>query len=165
MPPGFPVLAITLAAGLAQNPAPRKETALNTASGTFEVKVLPPADHSLANDGYTRLSLDKTFTGSLTGTSRVEMMATSDGKSPSGGYVALERFTGALAGKSGGFVMQHSGTMSPGKMEIHVVITPGTGTGGLAGISGTLEIRREGKQHFYTLRYELPGSATQSSAK
>jgi hypothetical protein len=52
--------------------------------------------------------------------------------------------------------MQHSGVMSPGFMEIQVVITPGSGSGELAGISGKLEIRKEGKQHHYTLHYEVP---------
>lgn len=84
------------------------------------------------------------------------MMATSDGRSPSGGYVALERFTGKLDGKAGGFVMQHSGIMSPGSTELRIVISPGSGTGELAGITGKLEIRIEGKQHFYTLEYQLP---------
>lgn len=127
----------------------------NSVTGTFEVKMLPPAGPAVEGD-FVRLSLDKTFAGPMSGTSRVEMMASSDGSNPSGGYVALERFTGKLDGRSGGFIMQHSGVMSPGSMEIQVVITPGTGSGELTGISGKLEIRREGKQHHYTLNYELP---------
>jgi hypothetical protein len=124
------------------------------AIGTFEVKMLPPAGPPVEGD-FVRLSLDKAFAGAMEGTSRVEMMASSDGSSPSGGYVALERFTGKLDGRAGGFVMQHSGVMSPGFMEIQVVITPGSGSGELAGISGKLEIRKEGKQHHYTLHYEV----------
>jgi hypothetical protein len=113
----------------------------------------PPGPPSA--EGFVRLSLEKTFAGSLEGTSRVEMMATTDGRSPSGGYVALERFTGKLDGKAGSFIMQHSGTMSPGSKEIRIVISPGSGTGDLSGISGTAEIRQEGKQHFYSLSYSL----------
>ena len=59
--------------------------------------------------------------------------------------------------QSGSFVMQHSGIMAPGVMEIAIVISPGSGSSELAGIKGTLEIRIDGKQHVYTLRYELPG--------
>lgn len=125
-----------------------------SATGTFEVKILPPSAPPGEGD-FVRLSLDKTFAGELSGTSRVEMLASGDGKSPSGGYVALERFNGKLDGRAGSFIMQHSGTMSPGAMEIKVLVTPGSGTGELEGISGTLEIRHEGKQHFYTLQYEL----------
>lgn len=133
----------------------KESVRMKTATGTFEVKMLPPASPPVAGD-FVRLSLDKTFVGGLVGTSRVEMLASSDGTSPSGGYVALERFTGTLDGRSGSFVMQHSGTMAPGSMEIRVVVSPGSGTGALAGISGTLEIQREGKQHLYVLHYELP---------
>ncbi|MCC6538394.1 MAG: DUF3224 domain-containing protein [Bryobacterales bacterium] len=130
---------------------------MNTAHGTFSVTILPPAANQAApGDGFQRLSLTKQFQGPLSGGSRVEMMATSDGSQPSGGYVALERFTGTLDGKAGSFVMQHSGVMSPGRMEINVVISPGTGTDELVGIEGKLEIKRENKQHFYTLRYTLP---------
>ncbi|BDC51173.1 hypothetical protein F183_A34890 [Bryobacterales bacterium F-183] len=132
---------------------------MKTATGEFDVKMLPPAptgnNSDGAGDGFVRLALEKAFRGSLEGTSHVAMMATSDGKNPAGGYVALERFTGKLDGKSGSFIMQHSGIMAPGMMEIRVQVSPGTGTGELAGIEGTLEIRMEGKKHFYTLKYTL----------
>ncbi len=130
---------------------------MKTASGAFDVTILPPgAGQTAPSDGFVRLSLSKKFEGPLTGTSRVEMMATGDGTSPSGGYVALERFNGTLDGQAGGFVMQHSGVMSPGRMEISVLISPGSGSGELSGIEGTLEIKKEAKRHFYTLRYSLP---------
>jgi len=151
-------LAIALAFSTIYGQAAGKkeiEKPMTVASGTFEVKMLPPSGPA-ASDGFVRFSLDKTFQGPLEGSSRVEMMATNDGSSPSGGYVALEKFEGKLDGKTGGFVMQHSGIMSPGSMEIRVVISPGSGRGELAGIAGTLEIRRESKRHFYTLRYALP---------
>lgn len=158
------IFAATLLLALTGLPAQaQKGPAMKTATGEFDVKMLPPpastsGDSAAAGggDGFVRLSLEKTFRGSLSGTSHVAMMATSDGKSPSGGYVALERFNGKLDGKSGGFILQHSGIMAPGMMEIRVVVSPGTGTGELAGIEGTLEIRIEGKKHFYTLTYKLP---------
>lgn len=137
---------------------PEKENPhdMQTATGTFEVKILPPAAPPAAGD-FVRLSIEKSFAGGLEGTSRVEMLASSDGASPSGGYVALERFTGKLDGRAGSFIMQHSGTMSPGAMDIKVLVTPGSGTGELENLAGTLEIRREGRQHFYTLEYQLTG--------
>jgi len=150
----FTILAL-LVGGQAAAPAQKAKPMTKTAAGTFEVKMLPPAETPV-NDGYVHLSLDKTFAGPLEGTSRVEMMATSDGKSPSGGYVALEKFTGTLDGKKGSFVMQHSGIMSPGFMEIHIVVSPGSGTDELAGLTGRLEITRDGKQHHYKLKYQLP---------
>lgn len=142
----------------------QKGSSMKTATGEFDVKMLPPPSSTTSGDtgaagsgdGFLRMSLEKTFRGSLEGSSHVAMMATSDGKSPSGGYVALERFNGKLDGKSGSFILQHSGIMAPGMMEIRVVVSPGSGTGELAGIEGTLEIRLEGKKHFYTLSYKLP---------
>lgn len=141
----------------AQDNGRSKKMTTRTAAGDFDVKMLPPASGGEATgDGFLRLSMEKTFRGALDGTSVVAMMATSDGKSPAGGYVALERFTGKLDGKAGGFILQHSGIMAPGMMEIRVVVSPGSGTGDLAGIEGTLDIRLEGKKHFYTLTYKLP---------
>lgn len=136
------------------NPAKEKIRTMKTVTGSFEIKMLPPA--GVAEGEFVRLSLDKTFDGALVGTSRVEMMASNGGTSASGGYVALERFTGKLDGHAGSFILQHSGIMSPGAMEIKVLVTPGSGTGELENISGNFEIRKEGKQHFYTFHYELP---------
>lgn len=123
------------------------------ATGTFSVKMLPPPD---APSRFVRLQLDKTFEGGLVGTSEVEMLASNEGTTGSGGYVALERVTGTLDGRRGSFILQHSGTMSPGKMHIDVQVSPGSGTDGLTGLTGTLTIRIEGKQHFYDLAYTLP---------
>ena len=125
------------------------------ATGTFTVKMQPPPE-TRAPGEFVRLRLDKTFQGSLEGTSEVEMLASNPGDQPAGGYVALERFTGTLEGRRGTFVMQHSGTMSPGNMQIDVRVTPGSGTAELAGIEGSLTIRIEDKQHFYDLQYSLP---------
>jgi hypothetical protein len=124
------------------------------ATGTFTVTTRAPEPRG--KDAFMRLELDKTFAGGLHGTSTVEMLASNDGDQASGGYVALERFTGTLDGRDGSFVLQHSGTMSPGAMHIDVQVTPGSGTGALTGVSGRLTIRMEGGQHFYDLDYRLP---------
>lgn len=125
------------------------------ASGTFTVKMQPP-DGTPASGNFVRLRGDKVFEGAMKGTSASEMLASNAGDQPSGGYVALERFTGTLDGRTGSFIMQHSGTMSPKGMHMDVQVTPGSGTGELAGIEGHLTIRIEGKQHFYDLEYTLP---------
>jgi len=148
------VVLLAQSAGTTTQPPKEKTHRMKTVTGTFDVKMLPSPPP--VEGEFVRLSLDKTFAGALAGTSRVEMMASNNGTNASGGYVALERFTGKLEGRSGSFTMQHSGIMSPGSMEIKVVLTPGSGTGELEDISGTLEIRKEGKQHFYALHYEVP---------
>lgn len=125
------------------------------ATGTFTVRMQPPAD-SAGTGPFLRLRIDKSFEGGLVGSSEVDMLASNAGDQPSGGYVALERFSGTVDGRRGTFVMQHSGTMSPGSMQIDVQVTPGSGTGELKDIAGRLTIRIEGKQHFYDLAYTLP---------
>jgi hypothetical protein len=57
----------------------------------------------------TRATVTKTFTGDLSGEGTVEylMMYRSDGSAT---FVGLERVTGQLAGKSGSFVVQRTGT-------------------------------------------------------
>jgi hypothetical protein len=125
------------------------------AEGRFTVKVVPTPDHqSLA--GFHRMLIEKQFAGGLAGSSRLEMLASNAGDQPAGGYVALERFSGSLDGRPGTFILQHSGTMAPGSMEIAVRITPGSGTGRLEGLTGSMTIRIEGKEHFYELAYTLP---------
>lgn len=128
-----------------------------TAKGTFDVKVapLPAGSEQASQAGLVRLSLNKQFHGELDGASIGEMMASNAGTEGSGGYVAIERFTGTLHGKRGSFSLQHSGVMAPGMMEIQIRMSPGSGTDELAGISGTMTIKIEEKKHFYELTYSL----------
>lgn len=97
----------------------------------------------------------KLFTGAVTGTSEAQKIATRTPDPASAGYVAVEHFTGTVDGKEGTFVMQHHGIVAHGEPELSVVIVPGSGTGELTGISGTLTIDNVNGGHSYTLDYEL----------
>jgi Protein of unknown function (DUF3224) len=59
----------------------------------------------------------------------------------SAAYVAIERVSGTLAGRQGTFAFQHMGRMTRGAPELTIVVVPDSGTGGLAGLSGTLDIQ------------------------
>ena len=59
-----------------------------------------------------------------------------------------------LAGRDRLFVLQHHGLMEKGEAALTVTIVPDSGTGGLAGISGTLEIDNAAGKHSYVLKYE-----------
>jgi hypothetical protein len=83
------------------------------------------------------------------------MLASGGPPSRSGGYVALEQVTGILNGKRGSFVLLHRGTMNEGSNQLDVTVVPGSGTGELAGISGTMTIVIEGAKHFYEFFYTL----------
>ena len=123
------------------------------ASGTFEVKLTPQES---ANIG--RMSIDKQFHGDLEATSKGEMLSAMTDVKGSAGYVALERVTGTLHGRSGSFVLQHSGTMTRGEPQLSVTVVPDSGINELAGIAGALTIRIAEKQHFYEFDYTLPGN-------
>ena len=72
----------------------------------FEVTGWEPEPLELGEPGavtFGRVTLRKTFTGPLTGTSVVAMTSAAVGEAPVG-YVAVELVTGTLDGRSGTFV-------------------------------------------------------------
>ena len=126
------------------------------ASGSFDVTTVaePPF---LERDGIklNRAVVRKEFSGGMAGSSEAWMTAALTGTPGSAGYVAVERFTGSVGGRTGSFVLQHSGVMAGGEAECSVRIVPGSGTGEFAGISGTLRIDDDEGEHSYVLDYEL----------
>jgi Protein of unknown function (DUF3224) len=103
----------------------------------------------------SRVHISRTFSGDLEGESTAELLiAKSEG---GGGYVGHDRISGTLEGRTGGFVFQHTGLMGPEGVTNTGVIVPGTGTGGLAGITGEgTMLADEDGNHTLTLEYELP---------
>ena len=73
----------------------------------------------------------------------------------SAGYVALERVSGTLHGRSGAFVLQHSGTMTRGAPELNVTVVPDSGSSQLAGLVGSMAITIVDGAHFYDFEYTL----------
>jgi hypothetical protein len=126
-------------------------------SGKFKVKLQPLEAFAQGVDGVTlgRMSIEKTFSGALSASSKGEMLNAMTAVEGSAGYVAIEQVTGTLSGKSGSFVLQHFGTMSPDHNFLLLEVVPNSGTGELAGLSGKMSIRMEEGQHFYDFDYEL----------
>jgi hypothetical protein len=128
-----------------------------SATGSFEVKIAPlePAfktdDNSLG-----RMSIDKQFHGDLDATSKGEMLTAGDPSKGSAGYVAEERVTGSLHGRSGAFSLQHNATMDNSGFHLNIIVVPGSGTGQLAGLSGTMNIIIKDGKHSYDFSYTLP---------
>jgi hypothetical protein len=126
------------------------------ATGRFEVTVTPqPAETGIGDPVIGRMALHKVFEGPVAGEARGQMLATRTATPGSAGYVALERFEGVLAGRPGGFSLQHSGTMERGAPSLSLHVVPDSGTGGLAGLRGTRAIRIEDGRHFYDFDYHL----------
>ena len=119
----------------------------NHASGTFEVKLTPQETG--------RMSIDKQFHGDLEATSKGEMLMAGTGVKGSAGYVAIEHVSGSLHGRSGAFVLQHSGTMTRGVGQLSVTVVPDSGTGELEGLAGTMTINVEEGKHSYEFEYTL----------
>jgi hypothetical protein len=148
----------------AQNPKPAQKGAPLTnvtthASGTFEVKVTPQADEQAAEAPFGRLTVDKQFHGDLEGTGKGQMLAFGTGaKGSTGAYVALEKVSGTLRGRTGTFVLQHSGTMTRGAMQFTITVVPDSATGQLTGLAGKMNIIITDGKHSYTFDYNLPES-------
>jgi hypothetical protein len=153
--------SVLLAQTNSQAPIPKKEVKVMTghASGTFEVKMTPKSWDNKEMEGanFGRMSGDKQLHGGLEGTGKGEMLSFLSDVKGSGAYVAIERISGTLDGRTGSFVLQHSGTMSGASQQMNITVVPDSGTGQLTGIAGkfTIKIDNAGK-HFYEFDYTLP---------
>jgi len=127
------------------------------ATGTFEVSMKPGSEPEVAA-GVTlgRMSLDKKYIGDLVASGKGEMLSAVTETNGSAGYVAIERVTGSLHGRSGSFVFQHGGTMNRGVQQLSITVVPDSGSGQLAGIAGECRLRIVDGQHFYEFDYTLP---------
>jgi Protein of unknown function (DUF3224) len=126
------------------------------ARGTFEVQLTPqPLADATADPGLGRLAIAKVFAGDLVGSSRGEMLSARTAVEGSAGYVAIERVTGTLHGRAGGFVLQHNGTVARGVQQLTITVVPDSGTGELAGLSGTMSLQITDGVHAYDLAYTL----------
>lgn len=131
------------------------------ASGPFDVKLTPmPPEPGTEAAAIGRMSLDKKFHGDLEATSLGQMLAIRSPVEGSAGYVAMERVTGTLHGRSGTFALQHSGTMTRGASHLTLTVVPDSGTGQLEGLSGSMKIIITGGKHSYELDYALPSDET-----
>jgi hypothetical protein len=137
----------------------RSEEPAMHAKGHFDVTLTPQqADSPPArNAGLTRMSIEKRYHGGIDGVAQGEMLASGDGQQH-GAYVAIEKITAALEGRSGSFALVHRAVMKQGVPENwEIMVVPGSGTEQLAGINGVLTITMRDGKHFYELRYTLPG--------
>src|SRR5213082_201534 len=98
-------------------------------TGPFEVKVTPQKPDTqiarAANLG--RLTIDKRFHGELEAISKGEMLATQTEVKGSAAYVALERVTGTLIGRSGSVVPEPGATVTEEKGLPRFMVVPDSG--------------------------------------
>lgn len=131
---------------------------MTTARGSFEIKAdrEPPYDSA---DGLVlaRTRFSKTFSGDLVATSSVTMLSAGTPVQGSAVYVALELAHGELGGRKGSFVLVHLGIMNRGQPSLRLEVAPDSGTGGLSGLTGQMQIEISEGKHSYVFDYELPG--------
>jgi hypothetical protein len=139
---------------------PQKGTPVTThAKGTFEVKITPQTPDGKFEDATMgRMTIDKQFHGDLEATSKGQMLTAMTETKGSAGYVAVERVTGTLNGRSGSFVLQHSATMTRGVPQLSVTVVPDSATGQLVGLTGKMEIIINAGKHSYDFEYTLPAT-------
>ncbi len=128
------------------------------ASGTFEVELNPQAPDDKAEGVILgRMSIDKQFHGDLEATSTGQMLTASTDVKGSAGYVAIERVSGTLHGRSGTLALQHSSTMTRGVPQLTITVVPDSGTGQLVGLAGQMAIKIADGKHSYDFEYTLAG--------
>ena len=126
--------------------------------GEFDVKRSAEAPCDMGDGtvaGHFRF--DKRFHGALDAVSVVHMLAVGTEVPGSAGYVAVERLSGTLQGRSGTFFMQHSGIMDRGVPSLSLGVVPDSATDGLKGLTGRMAIDIVDGKHYYTFDYTLDG--------
>ncbi|MCB9422887.1 MAG: DUF3224 domain-containing protein [Ardenticatenaceae bacterium] len=127
------------------------------AKGTFDVNLTPQSpDSSSQPAAISRLLIDKQFFGDLEAVSKGQMLAAGTAVTDSAGYVAVEEVKGVLNGRSGSFILQHTGIMKRGQPHLTISVVPDSGTGQLTGLIGEMTIIIEDGQHAYEFIYSLP---------
>jgi hypothetical protein len=128
-----------------------------TAKGPFDVKMTPqPWSESGTDHSLGRFMLDKQYHGDLEAKAEGQMLSAGNGaKGSSGVYVAIEKVTGTLQGRTGSFILHHTGIMTKGVPEMAIKVVPDSGTGDLAGLAGSMTIDIQEGKHFYGFDYTL----------
>ena len=127
------------------------------AKGTFDVTMNaePPWD-VIDGVALARATFHKVFHGPLDARGVVTMLSARTPRDDSAAYVALERVTGTLAGRTGTFVLQHGAVLDQGARSLVVAVVPDSATGALRGLNGRMEIEIVEGQHRYDFSYDLP---------
>jgi len=127
------------------------------ARGSFAVNIIPqPPEDKTERLTLGRMLIEKKFQGDLEAAGNGQMLTGMTEVKGSGAYVAIERVTGTLHGRSGSFILHHLGIMERGAPRLSVTVVPDSGTRDLAGIAGTMTIIIAEGKHSYELAYTLP---------
>ena len=93
-----------------------------------------------------------TYQGDIEGESTLDylMVYRDDG---TGSFVGLELIIGRVAGRTGSFVLQHTGTFNQSDVHGTCFVVPYTGTGELANLQGEGSIDLSGHAELYPMNF------------
>ena len=128
------------------------------AASTFEVTTWDEKPYGEIEGGpkLTHAHIVKVFHGDIEAESVLDylMIYNADGLTR---FYGLERVVGRIAGRSGSFVLEHTGTDANNETKDASTIVPGSGTGELSNLRGTgnFTATRETYPFLFTLDYEF----------
>jgi hypothetical protein len=108
-------------------------------------RTVPSANETMPSDAWhLRLIVSRTFRGDIAGESVGELwLWVADPEDPDRQYTyfACDRVTARIGDRGGTFTLEYWGTnASDGRPRSGGHVTPGSGTGALAGLEGTVEV-------------------------
>jgi hypothetical protein len=100
-----------------------------------------------------RIEMIHIYKGDIEGEGTIQYLLTQneDGK---GNFVALEKVTGSVGGRSGSFVFQRVGAFDNGRVKQTLIVMPGSGTGDLSGLSGQITFEHDQHQESYSIPFD-----------
>ena len=127
------------------------------ASIRFKILAWDEAPFDEPEDGpkLTRAQIRKSFEGDLVAAGNLMYVMTylSDSDAT---FMGFEKVTGTLGGRSGSFVLRHTGAYDGAKARATCEVVPGSGTGELAGLSGSGGFSAgHAEQHDFAFEYEF----------
>jgi hypothetical protein len=127
------------------------------AATTFQVKQWEekPIEGMEGGPKLTRASISKSYRGDIEGEGSLEylMIHREDG---SANFVGLERVVGRVGGRTGSFVLQHTGSFEGGTAKATWFVVEGSGTGELRGLRGEGGFASAHAEHYpITFNYEF----------
>lgn len=130
------------------------------ADATFEINAWQEATYDVPDVGskLLRATVAKTFQGEVEGTSTAELLMVRAGDEGGEGYVATERITGAIRGRTGSFVVQHGGISSRDVHQFGYIVKD-SGTGDLQGIVGACRYQHDETGARFSLDYDFEAAS------
>ena len=114
-----------------------------------------PFDEPERGPKLTQAHVKRSFDGDLIGTGNLMYVMTYlDGGGAS--FSGFEKVVGSLGGRTGSFVLRHTGSYDEEKARAECEVVPGSGTDELAGLSGTGGFSAgHAEEHEMPLEYEV----------